>query len=99
MRRHCMNEHERRRYIAWAEPYYETVRAEAAFPDAEIFHLWHGDICERKPIARHEGFRSFRFDPFTDVALDANGSWRWSTNKQEMHEYVRGYFASRKEDG
>ena len=39
MLRHCMNEHERQRYITWAKPYYETVRAETAFLNADIFHL------------------------------------------------------------
>jgi hypothetical protein len=99
MQRHCMNEHERERYIAWAEPYYETVRAETGFLESDIFHLWHGDIRERRTRARHEGFQRFQFDPFTDIATDGSGSWRWNTGKQEMHEYVRGYFASRREDG
>jgi hypothetical protein len=35
----------------------------------------------------------------TDVALDAGGSWRWSSLKREMHAAVRGYFAQRLEDG
>jgi hypothetical protein len=97
--RHCMNEHERRRYITWAEPYYETVRAEMAFLDGDIFHLRHGDVGKRKGRARFEGFRRFQFDPYADVAIEENGAWRWNTDKQEMHEYVRGYFASRMEDG
>ena len=99
MQRHCMNEHERQRYITWAEPYYETVRAEMAFLDADIFHLWHGDVGKRKGRARYEGFQRFQFDPYTDIAIEENGAWRWNTDKQEMHEYVRGYFASRMEDG
>src|SRR6202034_2661321 len=28
MQMHCMHEQQRRRYISWAEPFYETVRAE-----------------------------------------------------------------------
>ena len=99
MQRHCMNEHERRRYITWAEPYYESVRAETAFLDADIFHLWHGDVDRRNGRSRHEGFQEFQFDPYTDIAIDENGSWRWNTDKPKMHEYVRRYFASRKEDG
>ena len=99
MQSHCMNEHQRRRYITWAEPFYESVRAETAFLDADIFHLWHGDVDRRKGRSRHEGFQEFQFDPYTDIAIDENGSWRWNTEKPEMHEYVRRYFASRKEDG
>jgi hypothetical protein len=99
MLRHCMNEHQRQRYITWAEPYYETVRAETAFLNADIFHLWHGDVGMRKGRSRHEGFQRFQFDPYIDIAIGEDGSWQWSTDKPEMHEYVRRYFASRREDG
>jgi hypothetical protein len=97
--RYYMNNHQQRQYITWAEPFYESVRAETPFLDAEIFHLWHGEVGRRKGRLRYEGFQGFQFDPFTDIAIDQNGAWRWNTDKPEMHEYVRRYFASRKEDG
>jgi hypothetical protein len=96
---HCMNEHQRQRYITWAEPFYETVRGETAFLNADIFHLWHGDVGIRKGRSRHEGFQRFQFDPYIDITIGEDDSWQWSTDKPEMHEYVRGYFASRREDG
>lgn len=97
--RYYMNNHQQRQYITWAEPFYESVRAETPFLDAEIFHLWHGDVSGRKGRLRYEGFQEFQFDPYTDIAIDQNGAWRWNTEKPKMHEYVRRYFASRKEDG
>jgi hypothetical protein len=41
----------------------------------------------------------FQFDPFEDIAIDCQGVWRWNSDKREMHDYVRDYFASRMEDG
>jgi hypothetical protein len=99
MRIHCMNEQQRQWYMNWAKPFHETVRAETTFLDADIFHLWHGDISMRKGRARHEGFQRFRFDPCTDIALGNSGAWRWNTDKAEMHKYVHECFASRREDG
>jgi hypothetical protein len=99
MKRHYMNKFQQDRYIAWAKPFYETVRAEIGHLEEDIFHLWHGDVRERRTRGRHEGLQRFRFDPFTDIAIDANGCWRWNTDKQEMHDYIRGYFLSRREDG
>jgi hypothetical protein len=96
---HLMNEHQRCRYISWAEPYYDSVQGKMGFLDADIFHLWHGDYTPRKVRARFEGLKGFEFSPQTDIAIDVNGSWRWNTDKHEMHEYVRRYFASRLEDG
>jgi hypothetical protein len=99
MHRHYMNKHQRDRYIAWARPFYETVRAEVGCLEGDIFHLWHGDVSERRTRSRHEGLQRFQFDPFTDIAIDQNGCWRWNTEKREMHDYIRGYFSSRREDG
>jgi hypothetical protein len=99
MNRHYMSKHQRDRYIAWAKPFYETVRAEAGYLDGDIFHLWHGDVHARQTRSRHEGLQRFQFDPFTDIAIDQNGCWRWNSDKREMHDYVRGYFSSRREDG
>jgi hypothetical protein len=86
-------------YLAWAAPFHDAVRSNVAFVDGNLFHLWHGKSVHRGYRERNEGLARFRFDPSTDVAVDQSGVWRWSSDKSEMHEFVRNYFASRKEDG
>jgi hypothetical protein len=98
-KRHYWNKRQQDRYIAWAEPFYESVRSENQYLDGDIFHLWHGNVSARATRKRHEGLQRFQFDPFTDIAIETNGCWRWNTEKQEMHDYIRGYFSSRREDG
>ena len=100
MVRYHMNEQQRLRYLDWAIPFSESMRAEnVGFLDADIFHLWHGDIHHRTTRAQYEGLQRFQFDPFKDIWKDHDGPWRWSTDKPQMHKYVATYFASRKEDG
>jgi len=99
MERHCMSEPQRQHYLAWAESFYGSVCAETSFIEGDILHLWHGDISLRAGRTRHEGLQRFCFDPFEDIAILENGSWSWNTDKPEMHNYVRGYFSSRREDG
>lgn len=99
MERHYMNERQRDRYVGWAKPFHESIRDQIGSLDGDIFHLWHGHARDRQTRGRHEGLQRFQFDPFTDIALDTNGCWRWNTEKQEMHDYIRGYFVSRREDG
>ena len=99
MHRHRMGESARQHYVSWAEPFYDAVRADTGFLDTEIYHLWHGDIGLRKARMRHDGLERFQFDPHSDLVLEDNGAWKWNSNKHEMHEYVREYFASRGEDG
>ena len=99
MARHYMNDRQRDYYMAWAEPYAGAVRGEIGFLDGEIFHLWHGDMRERRSRGRHAGLRPFAFDPFSDIAIGADGCWRWKSEKPDMHDYVRDYFSARREDG
>ena len=101
MQMHAMNERQRQRYTNWAEPYYKAVRAEPVFVDVDLYHLWHGNVATRmrKARARHQDLQPFQFDPYTDIAVDGDGPWRWNTDRSLLHEYVREYFASRMDDG
>ncbi len=94
-----MNERQTAHFLAWAEPFFADVRGEIGYADATLFHLWHGELKERRYRRRHEEFRRFGFDPFADIALDAQGCWRWTTAKTEMRAYLADYFAARNEDG
>ncbi|MGH9496628.1 MAG: hypothetical protein ACRD3B_16625 [Candidatus Sulfotelmatobacter sp.] len=86
-------------YLRWAEPFHRAVGGRVGFIDGRVLHLWHGDLRNRKYAERHEGLSRFVFDPFSDIVLDPSGCWRWNGSKPEMHEYVKAYFKSRKEDG
>ena len=99
MDRHHMNEHQRNRYRTWAQPFYDSVQGNTPALDGDILHLWHGNVADRATRTRHETLQRFRFDPFKDVAIQENGSWGWNTDKPELHDYVRNYFFSRREDG
>ncbi|HUI27588.1 MAG TPA: hypothetical protein VL403_16010 [Candidatus Kryptonia bacterium] len=86
-------------YLAWAKPFFDRVRGSVGYVDGRISHLWHGDYKDRLHAARHERLRDFGFDPSNDIALDASGCWRWSSDKFAMHQWVQHYFESRNEDG
>jgi hypothetical protein len=86
-------------YLSWAEPFHRAIGGRVGFVDGSVLHLWHGDLTNRQYAKRHQGLSRFDFDPFRDIALAPSGCWRWNGRKSEMHEYVRAYFESRKEDG
>jgi hypothetical protein len=86
-------------YLSWATSFHRAIDGRVGFVDGSIRHLWHGDLINRKYAQRHEGLSRYEFDPFSDIALQSSGCWRWKGNKPEMQEYVKDYFASRKEDG
>lgn len=93
-----MNTHQRDHYRAWAESYYRTVDGQIAYLDQCVLHLSHGSLGNRGYGSRHRGLVQFGFDPWRDVTAEENGPLQWGTAKDELHRYVRDWFASRKED-
>ena len=96
IRRQHLNE---KHYLAWARPFHAAVGGRVACLEGHLFHLWHGESEHRRYRERNDGLGRFQFDPVQDIAIDQNRAWRWNSDKREMHEYVRDYFASRREDG
>ena len=86
-------------FLAWARPYYKSVQNRVGYIQGRCFHLWHGDLRDRQYEQRLDALRQYAFDPYTDITMDDNTLWRWSSDKPELHQYVRSYFDSRNEDG
>jgi hypothetical protein len=85
-------------YRRWAARFGRAVSA-IGYIDGDIFHLWHGDLRRRHYRMRQRILSSCGYDPATDIALDAEGCWRWCSPKPELHRLVREYFEQRDEDG
>jgi hypothetical protein len=86
-------------YLAWARPYFDSVRGRVGHIQGRLLHLWHGDLRHRMYADRHRHLHDYQFDPSRDIAVDGNGCWRWGSDKPQLHEFVKRYFALRKEDG
>jgi hypothetical protein len=86
-------------YLTWAESFRKEVDGRLGCLNTDVFHLWHGDLRDRGYGVRHSILADHGYDPQTDIALDAEGCWRWNSAKYEMHERVRQYFQMRAEDG
>lgn len=97
--RFVLNPSRKRHYQAWAEPFFADVRGQVGHVDGAVYHLWHGSPADRRYSERHEEFAAFGFDPHADVSIGASGAWRWSSQKPDMHAYLRDYFHARGEDG
>jgi hypothetical protein len=94
-----MSERRRDHYLAWARSYFDSVRGRVGHIRGRLFHLWHGDLRHRIYADRNLRLQDYDFDPFRDIAVDRNGCWRWASDKPQLHEFVKRYFALRKEDG
>ena len=93
-----MNDKQKAHYLNWARPFCASTQGKVGTLESTLFHLWHGTRENRKYGERHQGIKRFDFDPTQDIAVDENGCWRWSSDKPDLHQYVKDYFVSRKED-
>ena len=97
--RYGMNERQADHYLRWSERFCEAVQGKVGVAEGNLYHLWHGSFDDRRYAERYPGIQPFNFDPGSDIALDGNGCWRWSSNKPDLHRYVKRYFSLRSEDG
>ena len=95
----AMTGHAVEHYLAWAEPFFTDVGGRVGHLEGPVFHLWHGSYEDRRHKQRQRNLAALGFNPFTDIALEGSGCWRWNSEKPDLHEYVRNYFAARNEDG
>jgi hypothetical protein len=93
------NDRQRAHYLEWARGFSESVGGRVSYVEGEVYHLWHGDWHDRRYRQRWRDLAPFEFDPFTDIAIDGAGCWKWSSHKPDMHAYVARYFQLRREDG
>lgn len=63
-----------------------------------VYHLWHGDLSNRKYGKRHQVTSALGFDPATHLRRAANGAWEWTDPHSAIAQGVRDYFLGRAED-
>ncbi|ODA31439.1 ATP-grasp fold amidoligase family protein [Planctopirus hydrillae] len=89
-----------RRAIAhWEDHAYPAVNGELGALCGTIQHLWHGDRKNRHYVDRMRWLTEHDYDPATDLRLDDQGLWTWSSHKPAMHSAIRRYFQIRQDDG
>src|SRR5262245_29995402 len=94
-----MNASQQAHYLQWAEPFYCDVQGNVGCVEGCLYHLWHGDIANRRYRERHELFSSYAFDPATDIVINGSGAYKWADHRRDLAEFCRSYFMSRLEDG
>ncbi len=83
----------------WAKKIYPSVRGGIGSISGNIFHLWHGEMEDRKYVIRNHELAKLKFNPYEDIKISGSGLWEWATVKPDLHRWAEEYFTIRKEDG
>lgn len=89
----------RKMFVANGDRLHGLVNGNVGHLAGDVFHYWHGEHKDRKYVERWKYLTDFNFNPYTDIAIDDNGLWRWNSDKPDMHALVRYYFKTRNDDG
>jgi hypothetical protein len=87
-----------RDFANWGRPFYRSVRSRIGFTRGHLLHLWHGDKAKRQYSERSRELLEIRFDPRRDIKIGKTGGWEWASDRPELHDWARTYFARREED-
>jgi hypothetical protein len=90
---------QRAHLLEWARSFHASVQGRIGCLEGAVYHLWHGDLENRRYTVRHTELLRHEFDPARDIALDEAGCWRWASDKPALHAHVREFFDVRREDG
>jgi hypothetical protein len=75
------------------------VQGNVGYIDHVAYHLWHGEIPNRRYWDRHDAVVKMGFDPATDITIGSNGAWQWARPRPELENFCIDYFQQRLEDG
>jgi predicted glycosyltransferase involved in capsule biosynthesis len=76
---------------------FRAKKPNVSYVPADIYHLYHGELKNRRYMERHDIVLKWDYDPSYDIVL-ANHVYEWATPKYDMHEAVKMYFVDRNED-
>src|SRR5208283_69697 len=71
-------------YLDWAKPFFADVNGSVHFVEGSLFHLWHGDLKDRRHFERHSDFAKLDFNPSTDLHIDSTGVLRRNDARPEL---------------
>jgi hypothetical protein len=88
-----------REYFAdWGARVRPAIRESMDFAPGAIYHLWHGEMANRRYVLRNRELADFGFDPARDLRVGASGCWEWTEAGGRMRPWARDYFGHRRED-
>jgi hypothetical protein len=89
----------RQHYLEWARPYSQAIAGRVGYVEGRLYHLWHGELTNRKYSTRQQMLAEISFDPKIDIRIGENGAWEWARPRPDLAAFLKNYFIERKEDG
>lgn len=86
-------------FAKWQAEAWQKIQGRVTSLPGDVIHLYHGDVVNRRYVARHQILVRHGFDPARHVQVDEQGLLAWTEEAPiTLRQEVRDYFFSRLED-
>jgi hypothetical protein len=92
------NDAMKKHYGQWANALYDKAESRIGFIDGTVFHLWHGDLKNRRYFERYDDLAKIGFDPGEDIKIAPERAIDWARPREDLVLLMKAYFAGRDED-
>jgi hypothetical protein len=88
----------RTHFSRWGKQFYEIVEGKIGYVNGDLWHLWHGELKNRRYLERTRELSRMGFNPLTDLVLNEIGLLEFSPNREDLRDWMKDYFQQRLED-
>lgn len=88
----------RTHFSRWGKRFFELVRDEIGFVNGDIYHLWHGELKNRRYLERTRELSGLNFNPATDLIVNRHNLYEFAAGRDDLRCWMREYFRRRLED-
>ncbi|MEP6925284.1 MAG: hypothetical protein ABI954_12530 [Pyrinomonadaceae bacterium] len=82
----------------WGNRFAEIVQNKIGFVNGDLWHLWHGELKNRRYLERTRELSLLGFNPLTDLVTNENGLFEFSEMRDDLRIWMTDYFRQRLED-
>jgi hypothetical protein len=85
-------------FSRWGKRFFEVVRGNLGFVEGDIYHLWHGELKNRRYLERTRELSRLNFNPSTDLIVNRHNLYEFVPERDDLRFWMREYFRHRLED-
>ena len=88
----------RTHFNRWGKQFYEIVEGKIGYVQGDLWHLWHGELKNRRYLERTRELSRMGFNPLTDLVANNDGLYEFSPKREDLRDWMKDYFHQRQED-
>jgi glycosyltransferase involved in cell wall biosynthesis len=82
----------------WGKKFFAVVGGKLGFVEGDIYHLWHGELKNRRYLERTQELSRLNFNPSTDLIVNRHNLYEFVAERDDLRFWMREYFSRRLED-